>query len=221
MKLLPFDIVIDVSDNQQGIDWSAVYAFGIRIAFVKAMEGAGLHYPSWGPQSEGARKAGIVVIPYLFLRPGDPKLVIQHFLATTALAKGEAFMLDFEGRASQTMTPTGTEAVGDGLSAVAKRLPIGYWGILGSTPAAPTAKMLTWERMVPRYPVPATSWAMLPPGPRTAPTKWWIPDGKSGTLPRFAQYTASGKVTGISTSVDRSVVFAESAEAAIAWCKAA
>jgi len=220
MTVQPFDVVIDVSDNNGVIDWPAVRSAGVRIAFVKAMEGAGEHYPSWGPQSEGAHKAGIAVIPYLFMRPAAPALVVQHFLATTALGKGMAYMLDWEGRANQTCTAPEAEAVGDGIAAVAARVPTGYWGIRGSTPATPTSKMLGWERFVPRYPSPeATSWSEVPTYVRTNPKKYWIPDGKSGALPRFAQYTAQGKVAGISTLVDRSVVFAESVEAAVAWCK--
>lgn len=192
------DCCIDVSDNNVVTNWSAVYAGGIRVAFIKAMQGAGPTYPTWKPQSLGARSANIAVIPYIFLARGHAvKDVITNFVTETGLIKGNPFALDWEGRASQTATPMDVEAIGLGIAAVAGRIPIGYWGEVGATPAQPTPTMQKWDRWIPRYPqVPqppnivhmqASSLAKCPPG-----AKFW-------------QYSSCGIVDGIEGPVDRSV----------------
>jgi lysozyme len=218
--MLPLDIAIDVSDNNGEIDWPAVFGAGIRIAFVKAMEGVGLHYPTWGPQSEGAAKAGLVVIPYMFLRPVDAKLAVSHFRSVTGLGKGMAFALDWEGRANQSASAQTAEDIGEELAIVANRKPIGYWGIPGSTPSAPTAVMATWPRWVPRYPVSGVnSWDALPPAPQKNPGNYWLTGRIGAPLPYFGQYSAWGRIRGINGLVDRSVAFFPSIEDALAWCR--
>jgi hypothetical protein len=149
----PLDICIDVSDAQKVIDWPAVAGAGIRIAFVKATEGATFTAKTFERNRTQAAAAGIVVIPYHFLRHDDPQGQIRHFRAVTGLDAGMPFALDLEGRASQTASARDAEMIGEELALVAGRPPIGYWGLPGSTPVAPTRKMLAWPRWIPRYPV--------------------------------------------------------------------
>lgn len=211
------DIVIDTSDNQPKIDWPKVYASGIRIAFVKILEYPAHGYASGPVQMAGARKAGLLAVPYGFLRAVDPKAYVREFIARCDLAPGMAYCLDWEGRASQTCAAQVAEEIGEELALIAKRKPIGYWGRPGSTPAAPTAKMNTWERWVPRYPVVGINkFSALSLSPRTDPQKWW---GDPKGLPRFGQYTAWGRVPGITSVVDRSVAFFADEVAALAWVK--
>jgi lysozyme len=214
------DICIDTASWQGVVDWPRVYANGIRIAFIKAMEGANPHYPSWKPQSEGARRAGLVVIPYLYLRPENPKAVVAAFAQVTDLWPGMAFALDWEGRASQTATAAQAEEIGEELGLIAGRKPIGYWGLPGSTPSAPTERMMEWPRWVPRYPrIGATAWEALPAGIRDAPAFYWFGrSGSAGGLPVFAQYTAWGRVPGVTGDVDRSVAFFPTVDDALTWC---
>lgn len=217
--MTPFDIAIDVSDNNPKIDWHAAHASGIRIAFVKVIEYPGHEYPTGRPQLAGARAAGIVAIPYGFLRPVNPGPYIREFAARAELAPGMAFALDWEGRSSQTASPAIAEAIGLGLAEIAGRPPLGYWGRPGATPAAPTAKMRGWDRWIPRYPIIGiNSWAALPEATRNNPEHWW---GDGAALPRFAQYTAQGRVSGVTGLVDRSVAFFASEAAALAWCRGA
>lgn len=216
--IIPLDICIDVASWQGTVDWPAVYASGIRIAFVKAMEGVGEHYPTWKPQSEGARLAGLVVIPYLYLRPESPKQVVNAFARVTGLKPGMAFALDWEGRASQTASAEEAEQIGEELAIIAGRKPIGYWGIPGNTPAAPTNRMMGWPRWVPRYPTRgATRFAEVRNAPGESPSLIWKSD--TGRLPEFAQYTAWGRVPGVRGDVDRSVAFFPSEAEALAWCR--
>ena len=199
------DCCIDVSDNDSIQSWPRIYAPGIRVAFVKAMQGAGPTYSTWKPQCEGAQAAGIVVIPYLFLTRGPAVSdVIKNFVAEASLAKGKHFALDWEGRASQTCTPADAEAIGLGIAAQMKSVPIGYWGESGSTPAQPTIKMQAWDRWIPRYPQvpqPASLAVMRPAGLTKVPpgAKWW-------------QYTSAGRVDGITGPVDRSAWIGTEAE---------
>ena len=191
---MTLDVCIDISDNNTISDWSAVYASGIRVAMIKAMDGAGPTYRTWAAQSSGARAAGIVVIPYLFMEPMDSA---ENFIAETGLAANDPYALDWEGRANQTAAPSDAEAIGVALSSVAQRPPLGYWGEPGSTPAQPTAAMEGWDRWVPRYPQspqPA-NFAELTPGA--------LAKQPPGAL--FWQYTSAGEVSGIDGPVDRSV----------------
>jgi lysozyme len=212
MALQPFDICIDVGDAQPSIDWDAVYAAGIRIAMIKATEGSNWLQPYFDAQYWGAARANIKVIPYHFLRPSPAQTQAQFFASVDQPGKGDALALDWEGRASQTAAPAVAEAVGNQLMQITGRLPLGYWGIPGSTPATPTPGMMTWPRWVGRYPENGIkSWADMPASIQAEPEKWW-----PGAL--FAQYTMWGSVPGIEGSVDRSVVFANSIDEAIAWC---
>lgn len=205
----PYDIAIDVGDAQPVIDWPAVYASGVRIVMVKCTEGATFTSPTYDAQLRGAVRAGIKVVPYHFIRPGSADAQVNRFRATAGLSKNQPFALDWEGRASQTATPQIAEAIGTQLAAITGRRPLGYWGIHGSTPALPTAAMLTWDRWVPRYPKQgAASWADLPEVAR---------DVAHWESPLFAQYTRWGKVPGIRGSMDRSVFFGNSADDALAW----
>lgn len=211
MTIQPFDIAIDVGDAQPNIDWPAVFASGIRIAMVKATEGLSFLNPLLDEQYWGASNAGIKPVPYHFMRPVNAQAQAQHFINTIQPAKGDAIAIDWEGRSSQTSSPAVCEAVGLYLGTITGRKPLGYWGIYGSTPGVPTAAMLTWDRWVPRYPHSGTrSWAEVPLSiQRMSDSEW--PNAL------FAQYTMWGQVPGIQGMVDRSVIFANSIDEALAW----
>lgn len=214
------DIAIDVSHWQGTIDWPAVADAGICIAMIKASEGAASRDRNFTANRTGAERAGILAIPYHFLTPEPAAEQAANFRAATDLDTGMAFALDWEGRASTTAPPETAEAVGEALALDAGRKPLGYWGIPGSSPALPTAKMLDWPRWVPRYPRAGVAcWDELPDSVRLDPVQWWRPDdtGRLIDYLHFAQYTAWGRVPGIAGPCDRSVAFFASAEDALAW----
>lgn len=221
MTIQPLDIAIDVSHWQGMIDWPKVFAAGIRIAMLKASEGASGVDNRFVSNRRAAEDAGLVAIPYHFLRPINPGDQVKLFRSVALLDPGMAYALDLEGRASQTASPADAEAVGNELAALLGRPPLGYWGIAGSTPAAPTARMRLWPRWLPRYPViGVNSFAALPPKVREHPALYW-PDAHNNTagLPYFGQYTSWGRVSGIDGLVDRSVAFFPTVDAAIQWCR--
>lgn len=219
MTIEPHDIAIDCSHWQGVIDWPAVAASGIRIAMIKATEGTAFVDPKWDGNRSAAERAGIEVIPYHFLRPGRPEKQASHFRQVAGLQRDMPFCLDWEGKASETSTAIDTETIGGELSAIADRLPLGYWGIPGSTPAWPTAAMLEWPRWVARYPKQgARRWEDVPASRRTDWRHCWL-TGDQDRPPLFAQYTQWGRVPGVAGDVDRNVAFFPSADDAVAWCR--
>jgi lysozyme len=215
------DIVIDVSDAQGTIHWDDVAHAGIRVAMIKATEGATFTAHNWTTNTAGATAAGITVIPYHFMTNADPAAQADHFHTVAGLSPGAAYALDWEPRAVDganiTAGATQVDAMGRGLQALVGRTPLGYWGIPGSTPGAPTAFMMTWDRWVPRYRDGAVAQF---PGTHNSP--FGPPGGSPPGLPfRFWQYTAGGVVGGIGGAVDRSVASFDDVNALIAWCTAA
>lgn len=216
MSIAAWDIAIDVSDAQGIIDWPAVRAAGILIAFVKASEGQTFVARTFERNRGGAAAQGIVVVPYHFLRPDPPDAQVKHFRAVTGIEDGMPVALDWEGRAATTCTAAEAEAIGAALQAIANRPPIGYWGIPGASPASPTAMMRTWPRWIPRYPqAGVAAWSDFPETLREVPVTWW--HNSRGDLPQFAQYSAWGRVPGIAGNVDRSVAFFPTPADAVAW----
>ncbi len=191
------DVCIDVSDNNIITSWPLVAGAGIKVAFVKAMDGNGPIYSTWNAQSAGVRSVGIFVIPYAFLSASSTDEVAAALIGETGLVKGSPVALDWEGRANQTCAAEMVETIGAALSVITERSPLGYWGMAGSTPAQPTARLQRWDRWIPRYP-------QLPQPPNFAAMKpssvAKCPQGAS-----FWQYTSAGVVPGIAGNVDRSV----------------
>jgi lysozyme len=219
------DIVIDVSDAQgTNIHWDDIAAAGIRVAMIKATEGATFTAHTWAANQAGANAAGITVIPYHFMTNADPAAQADQFHKVAGLSPGAAYALDWEPRVADgvniTAGATQVDAMGRTLQTFVGRTPLGYWGIPGSTPGAPTTFMTTWDRWVPRYRMGSIPDFTKIPSQFTSP--FGPPGGSSPGLPfRFWQYTAGGVVGGIGHAVDRSVASFEDADALIAWCTAA
>lgn len=206
------DFAIDVSDAQGTIDWRRVAGAGIRVAMIKATEGATFIARHWEYNSRSARAAGILVIPYHFMTHADPPAQAANFAQATGLRPGMPFALDWERRrlrdgSDNTAAAAQVEEVGLRLAELAGRLPLGYWGIPGSTPEEPTDRMLQWERWVPRYRRGAiASFAGLR-GEFASPGVDFL----------FWQYTCAGRVPGIRCAVDRSVALFDSHDQLTAW----
>jgi|SRR5579872_4836217 len=207
------DIVIDVSDAQGTIHWGDVFAAGIKVAMIKATEGASFTARTWAVNSTAARAAGLKVIPYHFMTNADPAAQAAHFQAVASLAAGAAYALDWEpndvGGHDITAQAGQVEAMGTTLAAALGRNPLGYWGITGSTPGTPTATMSAWDRWVPRYrdgAIPSFT------GAHTSP---FNPPGGNFL---FWQYTAGGVVGGVGGAADRSVAQFNNEADLMAWC---
>lgn len=213
MDMALLDCVIDVSHHNDGIDWPKVANDGIVLSMVKSSEGAGFLDPRWTDNQGGAISVGIAVIPYHFVNADDPSAQANRVL--TFCQPGQAYMLDWEGRAAGTEPPTGMDAIGALLTVQLGRPPLLYDGIKGSTPYTPSALMLTWPRIIPRYHLlstghQATQFADLSPAQQA--------EGP-GEAFLFWQYTSTGIIDGISGPCDRSIGNFDSVDVMIAWAR--
>ena len=207
-----FDIAIDVSDAQPAIDWGKVAAAGVKLAMVKASEGATFKARCCEAHFAGARAAGIRVVPYHFMTDADPGHQAANFEYAAGLAPGMPYALDWEKRVLRdgtdiTASAQQVDAVGRLLAAKAGRNPIGYWGIPGSAPDTPSEFMNGWERWVPRYRLGRiASFDDMPDSYRSP-----------GVPFLFWQYTDGGRIDGIDGDVDRSVVLFETLDELAGW----
>jgi lysozyme len=202
------DGVIDVSHHNGAIDWPAVAAAGIVLAFIKATQGVGFLDPAFARNRAGALNAGVLVVPYHFLDTADAVRQAGHFLAATALADGQPAMIDWESAA----TVSTVVGFGRAVAERTRRDPVAYYGFAQLTQASPV--LAGWPLMLPEYPrgtAPGRYATLverpprLPPG---RPVEW-----HAASRPYdFHQYTPAGRVAGIATPVDRSAWVGNSAE---------
>jgi GH25 family lysozyme M1 (1,4-beta-N-acetylmuramidase) len=192
---------IDVSRYQGSINWAGVRAAGIEFAFIKATEGVSYKDPAFGANYVGAYHAGVVRGAYHFALPDRSGGATQanHLAgsggAWSADGRTLPAALDLEGN------PYGASCYG--LSPSAMRTWINDF-------------LATYRARTGRYAViyTTTSWWNSCTGSWTGP--WanhplWIARWAAGVgaLPAGApvwtvwQYTATGRVAGISGDVDR------------------
>ena len=186
------DCVIDVSHQNGVINWARVDP-SIILVFAKATQGAHFKDPQFDHNRAGCAETKRLFIPYHFITAEDADDQIDNF--GQRLISGQPFMLDWEGRQGHTLLADDVEYMGQQLAAdIDIRLPIGYWGITGSSPSAPTPAMQGWIKFTPRYPE------------RGAGSFEAIPLMNRGIITSpFWQYTQWGRVAGIAGNVDRSV----------------
>ena len=195
------DGVIDVSHHNGAIDWPAVAAAGIALAFIKATQGTGFVDPAFERNRNAAIAAGILAVPYHFLDTSDPDEQAGNFLAATGLAAGQPAMLDWETAAPLAAVVAIGRAVAEGIG----RDPVAYYGFAQLQEESP--ELSRWPLMLPEYPRgmrPGDYSSLVQRPPRLPPGRPAAWDG--GARPYdFHQYTPAGQVAGIATPVDRSV----------------
>ena len=95
---------IDVSSNQDNINFSQVKASGIEIVYIKATEGITYTNPTLKIFYNNAKAAKLKVGFYHFLRDNDPFLEAEHFLsATNGLIPDCLYAIDVEIALDQTV----------------------------------------------------------------------------------------------------------------------
>jgi lysozyme len=208
LPAIVFDGVIDVSHHNGAIDWPAVAAAGIALAFIKATQGLAFVDPAFERNRGAAMKAGVLAVPYHFLDIADPDGQAEHFLDVTDLGAGQPAMIDWESAA----TAPAAVAFGLALADRAKRDPIAYYGFAQLMQASPD--LSRWPLMLPEYPrgnLPGRYSTLVLRPPRLPPGRASAWSG--GERPYdFHQYTPAGRVAGIAGPVDRSVWVGTSAD---------
>jgi len=180
---------IDVSSYQGAIDWAAVRADGVEFAFIRAGDGVGYVDSLFGRNWDGAAKAGILRGAYQFFRPDeDPVAQADLLLGKLAGAPGELPpVIDVEdtGALPPDKVAAAVRAWVARVRPVIGREPIIYtgfyfWrddvGALDMT-ASPLWHAQYTTATCPNIAPPWTDWA-------------------------FWQYTATGRVAGITGDVD-------------------
>ena len=187
------DVTIDVSHHQENIDWAAVKDTGIQCVMIKATQGL-TKDSHWEINRDGARRQGLLVIPYTFLTTAvTAAQQADFFIRTAGLAAGMPAALDWEG--DNAPGAAFVEQVGLAVVEIIKRDPLGYWGLF--PPAPPTAAMKRWPRWIPRYGANDGT-----PDMHHQPTEPWL----------FWQYTSNLEIDGIDTPVDASLFPGSEAE---------
>ena len=201
LPAIVFDGVIDVSHHNGAIDWPAVAAAGIGLAFLKATQGVGFVDPTFERNHSVAIRAGILVVPYHFIDTADAARQAANFLSVTGLRAGDPAMIDWETEAPADLVVEFGQAVIDR----AGRDPVAYYGYAQLTEAAPVLSV--WPLMLPAYPrgdATGNYAALVSRPPRLPPGRAATWD--AGARPyHFHQYTPAGRIAGIATAVDRSV----------------
>jgi lysozyme len=104
---IPDPLILDISHYQTSVDWQAISDDGIIAVCLKATEGTSYIDPTFRERYEGAKKFGLGVFSYHFLRPGSIAKQIDHYLSTVNPRPGERLVIDYEDDA---LTITDLEA---------------------------------------------------------------------------------------------------------------
>ena len=199
------DVVIDVSHYQKDIDWKAVRAAGILLAFIKATQGSTYTDPKFEDNMNGADDAGIMTVPYHFLTNAKPADQADYFLSVVDPQKGDPIMIDWETEGTSVLIPT---IFGKAVETVIQRPPLAYYG--WAQLRAPDIVLSRWPLMLPEYPkgtAPGDYRKLVSKAPGH------LPPGRSDNRPYdFHQYTPAGRIAGISTPVDRCIWVGDEAD---------
>jgi lysozyme len=95
---------IDISNYQGTVNFAKVKASGVEIVYIKATEGLTVDNACFDAQYDGAKKAGLLVGAYHFLRDNNPIEEAEHFLSVvTGLPVDCKYMVDVEVTLGQTV----------------------------------------------------------------------------------------------------------------------
>ncbi len=181
---------LDVSHFQGTVDWQQVFQAGYAFAFIKATDGITYTDPMFATNWSGAKAAGLLRGAYHFFEANDdPQQQAENFLKAVTLEAGDLPpVLDVESSStsSQVSTATVIEYIGAWLQTVEQATgltPIlytnsGYWNSLATQEFS-------------SYPLWVAEYGVTTP---TLPLGW--------TSWAFWQFSQSGQIAGISTSVD-------------------
>jgi lysozyme len=195
---------IDVSYWDLDIDWAKVQASGIRFAFIKATEGETYTDPTFAANWAGSKSAGILRGAYCFFHPNMDAIKQADFFIQTLKARNDVGelppVLDLEAHDQQSNAVIISKAKAwlDRVEQAFGKKPVIYSGYyylkdhFSESGAQPPAWVNDYPLWIAQYPrvYTAEMQPALPPG-------WlrWT----------FWQYSETGQVNGIQTTVDLNV----------------
>ena len=178
---------IDLSHFQGSVNWPDVTQQDVKFVFAKASQGVSEADPKYQANAKGAREAGMLFGAYHFFSPNkDGKAQAEHFLKTAALTSGYLPpVVDVETLAKNLTNATLVKQIDIWLSTVHTRL--GCQPILYASPAFYEAHLTGVSAP---YHYWLASYSTEPRLPKDV--KAWL----------FWQHSQSGKIKGISGTVD-------------------
>jgi lysozyme len=181
---------LDVSHFQGTVDWPQVAQAGYAFAFIKATDGITYVDPMFAANWAGAKAAGLLRGAYHFFEADDdPQQQAASYLNAVSLQPGDLPpVLDVESSSTSGEVPTATvvQRVAAWLQAVQQAT--------GCTPILYTDRTY-WNSLATEqfsgYPLWVAEYGVASP---TLPLGW--------TSWAFWQFSQSGEISGIATSVD-------------------
>jgi lysozyme len=202
---------VDISDHQRGGDLAQVAREGYEFCVVKVSEGPygdGTSYlnPSYGPQINAARRAGMLTGAYHFLVETPAKAQVDLFLDAAGDLSGKLVMVDYEGYPNfPSLSPT--EAT---LRAFVTELknrigdhPIlvyagqGYWNSPPANSSIVDLDVTTWDAFYPLHPAAGFGSVLYEGVKKRGWGKRW-----GGQEPKIWQFSANGMVAGLEVDVN-------------------
>ncbi|MFC7548930.1 GH25 family lysozyme [Plantactinospora sp. GCM10030261] len=192
---------VDVSHYQGSINWTSVRNAGIQFAYIKATEGTTYKDPRFGTNYVGAYNAGVIRGAYHFALPDRSSGATQaNFLASnggawSADSRTLPAALDIEfnpyGATCYGLSQASMRSwISDFLNTYRSRT--GRYAVIYTTTSWWTSCTGNWSGPWANHPLWIARWASSP-GTLPAGAPFWS----------FWQYTATGRVSGISGDVDR------------------
>jgi lysozyme len=103
---------IDISNYQGVINFAKVKASGVEIVYIKATEGLTVDNILFEAQYDGAKKAGLKIGVYHYLRDNNPVEEAEHFLSVvTGLPMDCKYAIDCETTLGQTIAEVSLNVV--------------------------------------------------------------------------------------------------------------
>lgn len=89
-------LCVDLYQGDQVISFPDAYAAGVRLIILKASEGATIQDPTFASRLDLARRAGMMVAGYHFLRSTPIDSQIANFLSVAKIAPDMRWVMDWE-----------------------------------------------------------------------------------------------------------------------------
>jgi lysozyme len=198
-EIMPTPLVIDLSHNNNVVNWNAIAGAGIRGVIHKATEGVSVLDHTYDARREAAVKAGLLWGAYHFLRPGDMKAQAAFFLRT---AKPDATTLVAADHEDTGVSLDNLKVFLAELTSATGRSPVVYSGHvikaqLGDRHDAALEKCRLW---LAQYTTGEPAW------PDKTWAKWWL-----------WQFTDQGATPGITGHVDHDAYANAAGNLAAEW----
>lgn len=88
--------IVDLSHHNPEPNWAKLKAGGVVGVILKATEGTTYIDPTFGSRRQAAKAAGLACASYHFLRPGNARGQMLHYLDVVGPVPGERMIIDYE-----------------------------------------------------------------------------------------------------------------------------